>query len=154
MEEREIETIIEKAVEKAIKAEREESEKRESRRAYSLTFRYLKQYNDMVSSTKHTMPDIEGAGENDFLLLLEQARTPTAAILSIMERCLEELKKEQEEKGQKHKYDVLEMYFFRKMTYEQIIEKMPMGDSTPRRWVSEMVTILSTKLFGAAAIHK
>ena len=71
-----------------------------------------------------------------------------------MQKCLEELKQEQEEKGQKSKYEVLEMYFFKKMTYEQIIEKMPMGDSTPRRWVSEMVNILAVKLFGVAAIHK
>lgn len=153
MEEREIEIIINRAVEKAIKAERAEAEERESRKAYNLTFRYLKQYNDMVKSLENDAR-AAGAAENDFLELLEQSKKPTAAVIANMRKCLEELKQEQEEKGQKSKYDVLEMYFFKKMTYEQIIEKMPMGDSTPRRWVSEMVNILAVKLFGVAAIHK
>lgn len=153
MEEREIEIIINRAVEKAIKAERAEAEERESRKAYNLTFRYLKQYNDMVKSLENDAR-AAGATENDFLELLEQAKKPTAAVIANMRKCLDELKQEQEEKGQKSKYEVLEMYFFQKMTYEQIIEKMPMGDSTPRRWVSEMVNILAVKLFGVAAIHK
>lgn len=153
METREIETIIEKAVQKAIKAERAEAEERESRKAYNLTFRYLKQYSDLESSLKNDAA-AAGSGENEFLLLLEQAKTPTAVIIANMQRCLNELQQEQEEKGQIYKYEVLEMYFFQKMTYEQIIEKMPMGDSTPRRWVSEMVSILAVKLFGVAAIHK
>ena len=153
MEERKIEIIINRAVEKAIKAERAEAEERESRKVYNLTFRYLKQYNDMVKSLENDAR-AAGAAENDFLELLEQSKKPTAAVIANMQKCLEELKQEQEEKGQKSKYDVLEMYFFKKMTYEQIIEKMPMGDSTPRRWVSEMVNILAVKLFGVAAIHK
>ena len=43
MEQKEIELMIEKAVQKAIKAEKAEVEERESRKAYNLTFRYLKQ---------------------------------------------------------------------------------------------------------------
>lgn len=153
METKEIEIIIEKAVQKAIKAERAETEEKESRKAYNLTFRYLKQYSDMVSSLKS---DATAAGEteNDFLILLERAKTPTAVIIANLQRCLKELQEEQTKKGQKYKYEVLEMYFFQNLTYEQIIEKMPMGDSTPRRWVSEMVGILAVKLFGVTAIHK
>ena len=59
MEERKIEIIINRAVEKAIKAERAEAEERESRKAYNLTFRYLKQYNDMVKSLEN---DARAAG--------------------------------------------------------------------------------------------
>lgn len=152
MEEKEIETIIERAVKRAIEAERQEQEERERKRAYNMTFRYLRQFSDLKSSLKN---DAAAAGaENEFLALLEQSKKPTAVIIANMQRCLEELQQEQEEKGQKYKYDVLEMYFFEKMTYEQIIDKMPMGDSTPRRWVSEMVNILAIKLFGVSAIHK
>lgn len=153
MKTEELEKIIEKAVQKAIKAERAEAEERESRKAYNLAFRYLKQYGDMVSSLKNDAT-AAGSQENEFLEMLEQAKKPTAAIIANMDNCLKELQEEQEKKGQKYKFDVLEMYFFQNLTYEQIIEKMPMGDSTPRRWVSEMVSILAVKLFGAAAIHK
>lgn len=153
METKEIEIIIEKAVQKAIKAERAEAEERESRKAYNLTFRYLKQYKDMVRSLENDAP-AAGGTENDFMILLEQSKTTTAAITLNLQHCLKELQEEQTKKGQKYKYDVLEMYFFQNLTYEQIIEKMPMGDSTPRRWVSEMVSIIAVKLFGATAIHK
>lgn len=153
METKEIEIIIEKAVQRAIKAERAEAEERDSRKAYNLTFRYLKQYKDMVRSLKN---DASAAGDNDndFMEMLKQSKKPTAAIIANMQNCLNELQEEQEQKGQKYKFEVLEMYFFQNLTYEQIIEKMPMGDSTPRRWVSEMVSILAVKLFGVAAIHK
>lgn len=153
METKEIEKIIEKAVQKAIKAERAEMEERESKKAYNLTFRYLKQYGDMVSSLKNDAP-AAGSTENEFLALLQNAKTPTAAVIANIQNCLDELQREQEQKGQKYKYEVMEMYFFQKLTYEQIIEKMPMGDSTPRRWVSEMVSILAVKLFGVTAIRK
>ena len=79
---------------------------------------------------------------------------PTAVIVANIRRCLEELEKEQMQKGQSQKYEVFKLYFSEKLTYEQIIERIPMGDSTPRRWVSEMVSILSVKLFGVAAIRK
>lgn len=153
MEQKEIELMIEKAVQKAIKAEKAEAEERESRKAYNLTFRYLKQYSDMVSSLKSDAGAAEPT-ENDFLELLKQSKTPTAAIIANMQRCLQELQQEQEKKGQINKYRVLEMYFFEKLTYEQITEKIPIGESTPRRWISEMVSIIAVKLFGAAAIHK
>lgn len=153
MDEKEIEKIIEKTVKRTIEAERKETREREARKAYNLTFGYLKHYNDMLTSL-NTGDPAAGDEKNDFLELARRSKCQTAAILANLDHALEELKKEQHEKRQDHKYEVLEMYFFRKMTYEQIIEKMPMGDSTPRRWVSEMVTILSVKLFGAEAIHK
>lgn len=153
MEEKEIEMIINQAIEKAIKAERIEAKEKERRKAYNLTFRYLKQYNDMVKSIGNETGDAGDTGD-EFLKTMEQGKKQTAIVVANMKRCLEELKQEQEEKGQKSKYDVLEMYFFEKMTYGQIVEKIPMGDSTPRRWVSEMVNILAVKLFGVTAIHK
>lgn len=156
MEQREIEAIIDHAVQRAVKAERAEAEERECRKAYNLTFRYLKQYSDLISSLQNEAVEDteESAGENIFLSMLKKSQIPTAVIVANMRRCLEELKKEQSQKGQPQKYEVLELYFFEKLTYEQITERIPMGDSTPRRWVSEMVGILSVKLFGVAAIRK
>ncbi len=156
MEQREIEAIIDHAVQRAVKAERTEAEERESKKAYNLTFRYLKQYSDLISSLQNEAVEDaeESAEENTFLSLLKKSQIPTAVIVANMRRCLEELKKEQSQKGQPQKYEVLELYFFEKLTYEQITEHIPMGDSTPRRWVSEMVGILSVKLFGVAAIRK
>ena len=107
----------------------------------------------MVSSLKSDAGAAEPT-ENDFLELLKQSKAQTAAIIANMQRCLQELQQEQEKKGQINKYRVLEMYFFEKLTYEQITGKIPMGESTPRRWISEMVSIIAVKLFGAAAIHK
>lgn len=156
MEQREIEALIDHAVQRAVKAERAEAEERESKKAYNLTFRYLKQYSDLISSLQNeTVEDAEeSTKENTFLSLLKKSQIPTAVIVANIRRCLEELEKEQMQKGQSQKYEVFKLYFFEKLTYEQIIERIPMGDSTPRRWVSEMVSILSVKLFGVTAIRK
>ena len=114
-----------------------------------MTFKYLKQYGNLISSTKNGVLVADGA-ENEFLQLIEKAQTPTSAVIGILARGIAEMQEETE----KSKFTVFEMYFFEKMTYEQIIDKMPMGDSTPRRWVSELVNILAVKLFGIEAIHK
>lgn len=156
MEQREIEALIDHAVQRAVKAERAEAEERESKKAYNLTFRYLKQYSDLISSLQNeTVEDAEeSTKESTFLSLLKKSQIPTAVIVANIHRCLVELEKEQTQKGQSQKYEVFKLYFFEKLTYEQIIERIPMGDSTPRRWVSEMVSILSVKLFGVTAIRK
>ncbi|WP_405382717.1 hypothetical protein [Phascolarctobacterium sp.] len=153
MEKEELEKIIERAADraakKAIEAYQREQQAQESRKAYNMTFKYLKQYGNLISSTKNGVLAAGGA-ENEFLQLIEKAQTPTNAVIGILARGIAEMQEETE----KSKFTVFEMYFFEKMTYEQITDKMPMGDSTPRRWVSELVNILAVKLFGIEAIHK
>lgn len=153
MEKEELEKIIERAADraakKAVEAYQREQQAQESRKAYNMTFKYLKQYGNLISSTKNGVLAAGGA-ENDFLQLIEKAQTPTNAVIGILARGIAEMQEETE----KSKFTVFEMYFFEKMTYEQITDKMPMGDSTPRRWVSELVNILAVKLFGIEAIHK
>lgn len=153
MEKEELEKIIERAADraakKAVEAYQREQQTQESRKAYNMTFKYLKQYGNLISSTKNGVLAAGGA-ENDFLQLIEKAQTPTNAVIGILARGIAEMQEETE----KSKFTVFEMYFFENMTYEQITDKMPMGDSTPRRWVSELVNILAVKLFGVEAIHK
>lgn len=153
MEKEELDKIIERAADraakKAIEAYQREQQAQESRKAYNMTFKYLKQYGNLISSTKNGVLAAGGA-ENEFLQLIEKAQTPTNAVIGILARGIAEMQEETE----KSKFTVFEMYFFEKMTYEQITDKMPMGDSTPRRWVSELVNILAVKLFGIEAIHK
>lgn len=153
MEKEELEKIIERAADraakKAVEAYQREQQTQESRKAYNMTFKYLKQYGNLISSTKNGVLAAGGA-ENEFLQLIEKAQTPTNAVIGILARGIAEMQEETE----KSKFTVFEMYFFEKMTYEQITDKMPMGDSTPRRWVSELVNILAVKLFGIEAIHK
>lgn len=153
MEKEELDKIIERAADraakKAIEAYQREQQAQESRKAYNMTFKYLKQYGNLISSTKNGVL-VAGGAENEFLQLIEKAQTPTSAVIGILARGIAEMQEETE----KSKFTVFEMYFFEKMTYEQITDKMPMGDSTPRRWVSELVNILAVKLFGIEAIHK
>lgn len=153
MEKEELDKIIERAADraakKAIEAYQREQQAQESRKAYNMTFKYLKQYGNLISSTKNGVLAAGGA-ENEFLQLIEKAQTPTNAVIGILARGIAEMQEETE----KSKFTVFEMYFFEKMTYEQITDKMPMGDSTPRRWVSELVNILAVKLFGIEAIQK
>lgn len=156
MDDKEIEKIIERAADRAAKRAVEVYQKeqtaKESRKAYNMTFKYLKQYGNLISSTKNATQAAGAAEseENEFLQLIEKAKTPTNAIIAILARCITEMEHEIE---QKSKYAVFEMYFFENKTYEQITAEIPMGDSTPRRWISEMVNILAVKLFGVEAIR-
>lgn len=154
MDEWELERIIERAADraakKAVEEYKEEQRQQENRKAYNMTFKYLKQYGDLISSTKHAAAAAADS-ENEFLRLIEKAQTPTNAIIAILARCIEELREETKDNA---KYRVFEMYFFEKKTYEQITGEIAAGDSTPRRWVSEMVGVLAVKVFGVEAIHK
>lgn len=141
------ETAAEKAAKKAIEGMRREQQKKKNKKAYSLTFRYLKQYGNLISCASGQIPD-QDPEKNEFLETYKKAKETTGIILGIINAAVQELQQETE----KSKYAVFEMYFFKNMTYEQILEEMPMGDSTPRRWISEMVTALSIKIFGTEAI--
>ena len=152
MDEKEIERIIEKAAERAakraIEAYQKEQQQQASRKAYNITFKYLKQYGNLISSTKNEIAAVEDE-TSEFLQLIKNAKTSTAAVIGILARGIAEMEHETD----KAKFSVFKMYFFEKLTYEQIAEKMPVSDSTPRRWISELVQILAIKLFGVEAIH-
>lgn len=154
MDDREIEQIIEqtadRAAKRAVEAYKREQQAQESRKAYNLTFKYLKQYGNLVKSAKNAAA-VAGNSENEFLQNIKNAETPTNAIIALLASGIAEL---EQETRHKEKYAVFEMYFFKNMTYEQITAEIAIGDSTPRRWVSEMVSILAVKLFGVEAIHK
>lgn len=124
-----------------------ERKKKQSKKAYECMFSCLKDYNDMKHSLKNDTTTPCGE-KNAFLASIEKSKMQTAVVIKIIDDALEELEKEQEGKGQKYKTDVLRMYFFEKKTYEQILEQVTAGDSTPRRWVSEMVGKMAIKLFG------
>lgn len=146
MEEKEIEWLIEKSIKKAFEAQR----KKQSSKAYKLTFFYLKSYKDMKKSLKSNT-QTKTKEKNPFLEEIEKSKIQTARVLEIINEALKELEEEQEKKGQKCKTDALKKYFFEGKTYEQISEEITTGDSTPRRWVSEMVARMAIKLFGVDA---
>lgn len=152
MEQLEIERIIEKAVCRAIDAYSENERKKEQKKAYNLTFKYLKAYNDMKSSLQ-TETEAAGSNQGEFIQRMDDGKKETAAIIAIIDKAVKELEEEEKEKGDSYKMDVFKMYFFERKTYEQIIEHVHTGDSTPRRWVSQMVGKIATKLFGVEGLE-
>lgn len=152
MEQLEIEKIIEKAVSRAIDAYSENERKKETKKAYNLTFKYLKAYNDMKSSLENEI-EADGSSQSEFIERMEAGRKETAVIIAIIDKTVQELEAEAKEKGESCKMDVFKMYFFERKTYEQIIEHVHTGDSTPRRWVSQMVGQIATKLFGVDGLE-
>ena len=152
MDQQEIEKIIKKAVSDAIEAYSENEKKKETKKAYNLTFKYLKAYNDMKSSLK-TETEVAGSSQGEFIQRMDDGKKETAAIIAIIDKVVQELEEEVKEKGESCKMDVFKMYFFGKKTYEQIVEYVHTGDSTPRRWVSQMVGQIATKLFGVEGLE-
>lgn len=135
------EKFIKEIIEKTIKEVNEYNKTIEKKKFYSITLNYMKNYNSLKRSLEYT-EDIK----------YETSRVKTAAILYNIDSSLEIIKKELEDKGQLVKYEAFEMYFIQNKTYEHIAATLITGDSTPRRWITEVVERLAIKLFGVEAI--
>lgn len=118
--------------------------------AYNMTFRYLKAYRDMKRSMNVEIANnLHGA----FVQKMIDNRKETAELLQILDQAIAELEVEQEAKGEKYKVDAMKMHFFEGKSYEKIAEMITAGESTPRRWITQMVEIIAVKLFGKEALE-
>ncbi len=145
---KEIEILVTEIIEKTIKAVNEESKTKEKKRYYAITFRYMKNYNSMKRSLENSKDD----NMNHLLNEIKTSRVKTVVILDNIDSSLEIIRKELEDKGQLVKYEAFEMYFIQNKSYEYIAATLVTGESTPRRWITEVVSMLSVKLFGIEAI--
>lgn len=152
MEQEELEKLIEKAVCRAIDAYSENERKKETKKAYNLTFKYLKAYNDMKRSLENETEAAE-SNQGEFIQRMDDGKKETAVIIAIIDKAVRELEEEEKKNGESCKIEVFKMYFFEKKTYEQITEHINAGDSTPRRWVSQMVGKIAVKLFGVEGLE-
>lgn len=145
---KETEKLVKEIIEKTIKEVNEDNKTKEKKRFYAITFRYMKNYN----SLKRSLESAKDKNMNDLLSEAKTSAVKTAVILDNIDSSLEIIKKELEEKGQLVKYEAFEMYFIQNKTYEHIAATLMTGDSTPRRWITEVVERLAIKLFGVEAI--
>ena len=145
---KEIEKLVKEIIEKTIKEVNEDNKTKEKKRSYAITFKYMKNYN----SLKRSLENIRNNNMNDLLNETKISSVKTAVILDNIDSSLEIIKKELEDKGQLVKYEAFEMYFMQNKTYEYIATTLITGESTPRRWITEIIEKLSIKLFGVEAI--
>lgn len=145
---KETEKLVKEIIEKTIKEVNEDNKTKEKKRSYAITFKYMKNYN----SLKRSLENINNNNINELLNETKTSAVKTAVILDTIDSSLDIIKNELEDKGQLVKYEAFEMYFIQNKTYEYIAATLITGDSTPRRWITEIVERLSIKLFGVEAI--
>lgn len=92
--------------------------------------------------------------ENSYLESVRRSKLCTAMMIANIDRAMAELKEEQEEKGVSYKYEALQMHYIDGISFEDIAESLNCGKNTPSRWVKEMISRLSVKLFGIDGIEK
>ncbi len=118
--------------------------------AYNMTYRYLKAYRDMKRSMNVEITD---NAHGEFVQKMIDNRKETAALIQILDQAISELEIEQDAKGEKYKVDAMKLHFFEGKSYEKIAELITTGESTPRRWIIQMVEIIAVKLFGKEALE-
>lgn len=75
-------------------------------------------------------------------------------MISNIDRAMEELHKEYEEKGFLYKWESFKLHYIDGLTNEEVAERMNCGKNTPSRWGKELMKKMSVKLFGVDGIEK
>lgn len=152
------EAVIKRAAKEAVK-EYKESEKVENKENLLHNTRLLMTYyNDLKIHAEKGIDSLKFAinggdygsltADEIYILSIKQSKARTLIMIAHIDLALKELKKKQLREGCVEKYFALEMYFLKKLRYEDIQEKLNCSKNTPARWVTEMVQELSLLLFG------
>lgn len=159
-----IDEIIEKATKKAIKEFNKERIQDSKDKIFHNTKLLLENYNELKEHVNNAIDDA-GKLKEEYLMELDTSQKDEIYILSIkrsksktlimiahIDMAMNILKKKQKKLGTIEKYNVLEMFYFQKVTYDDIVKKINCGINTPRRWINEMIKELGILLFGVEGI--
>lgn len=131
----ELESIINKAAKAAVQAAIAQSKKStEKADRYNDTFTVMKNYRDARFCMEHTA-DVA-------------TRLSASLKLQHIDAALEEMRKRREAQGRGAEYEAFRLYFVEGLDYETIAEQLTTSKNTPRRWVTGILSELSTMFWG------
>ena len=131
----ELESIINKAATAAVQAAIAQSKKStEKVDRYNDTFTVMKNYRDARFCMEHTA-DVA-------------TRLSASLKLQHIDAALEEMRKRREAQGRGAEYEAFRLYFVEGLDYETIAEQLTPSKNTPRRWVTGILSELSTMFWG------
>lgn len=163
MEEEKIVEVVQAAV-RMVMQEQEATKKKQERQKVLYNTRMLMEgYREMQQHLKNAISEVQELeedeysvlrGENTHLESVRRSKMQTAMMIANIDRAMEQMEKELDEKGQKYKYEAFKMHYVDGMTLEDIAENLNCGKNTPSRWIKELIRRMSVKIFGINGIEK
>lgn len=163
MNDEEVKEAVAKTVRKVLLDAENEKKKQERQKVLHNTRMLMENYREMRRHLENAISEVEELETEEFQIFktgkshLESVRRSklcTAMMIANIDRAMEELKAEQEEKGASYKYEAFRMHYIDGISFEDIAESLNCGKNTPSRWTKEMIRRISVKLFGIAGIEK
>lgn len=156
---REDDELRKKIVQKTIEAEKQIQRKRILYNTRIL----MEQYKEMRKHVEEAVSEVEELEGSEFAALkseytylesVRRSKTKTALMIANIDKAMEELRKEYEEKGILYKWESFKMHYIDGMTNEDIADRLNCGKNTPSRWGKELIKKMSVKLFGVDGIER
>lgn len=123
----------------------------------------MESYRELRSHLENAISEVEELEEEEFqtfksenthLDSIRRSKLKTAMMIANIDRAMEEMKKEQTEKGTFYKFEAFKMHYIDGLTFEEVSDRLNCGKNTPSRWTKELVKRMSVKLFGIDGIEK
>lgn len=158
-----IDEVINKAAKEAIREYDKEKKEEARKKIFHNTGLLLRKYNTLMEHYKNAVDTVDisrvyeeieievseiGNEDELFIRSIRKSKFRTFIMLSHIDMAMDELKKEMQQKQQEEKYNVLDMYYLKEKTFEEIAEQLNCSTLTARRWKNEMIQELSIYLFG------
>lgn len=156
---REDDEFVKKIVQKTIEAERQIRKKQILYNTRIL----MEQYTEMRKHVEEAVSEVSELEESEFAVLkseytylesVKRSKAKTALMIVNIDRAMEELRKEYEEKGFLYKWESFKLHYIDGLTNEEVADRMNCGKNTPSRWGKELIKKMSVKLFGVDGIEK
>lgn len=162
MEPTSIEEIARLAAKEAVAEMRKEERKKKRAKIFQNTKALMENYNRIAQSVQEGVSDlgdltedpVEGLeeGSSIFIESIVKSKLRSLVMLAHVDKCLVLLEREEYQNNTPEKYLAFKYFYLDEMTYESIAEIHGYSERTARRWVTELLSIMSVYLFGADAL--
>lgn len=151
--------IVKKIVKKTIETERQ----MQRQKILHNTRLMMEHYIEMRAHVENAVSEIEELEEEQFATLrtaethlesIRRSKMKTALMIANIDRAMEELRREYEEKGMAYKWQCFKDHYIDGISNEDIAERMNCGKNTPSRWEKELIKKMSVKLYGIDGIER
>ena len=149
-------------IRKIVQAVLEEDRKIQRGRILYNTRILMEQYIEMRRFVETAVSEVEDMeaytqyasliSEDTHLESVRRTKLKTAMMIVNIDRALEELRSEYQDRSMSCKFDALRLHYVEGKSYEEIAELQNCGKNTPARWCKELIRKMSVKLFGIEGI--
>ena len=149
------------AVKKAVSEAMAEQKRQERQKTLYNTRKLMESYIEMQDFIRHAISEATEVqntafsvfgGENAKLDSIRKSKMKTAMMIANIDRAMEELKREHDQKGTAYKYEAFRMHYVDGIAYEEIAESLDCGKNSPATWTKLLLKQMSVKLFGINGI--